>query len=63
METGIMQINLIDGGIYYVHFANKKQKNRIILALKENNKKISKWNILKNGIHSVKDFETIIKNR
>jgi hypothetical protein len=63
METGIIQVNLIDGGIYYVHFENKKQKNRILLALKENNKKMSGWGILKNGIHSTKDFETIIKNR
>ena len=63
METGIMQINLTDGGVYYVHFANKNQKNRILLSLKENREKISDWRLLKSGIHSTKDFETIIKNR
>ena len=35
METGIMQINLIDGGVFRVLFENKNQKNRILLSLKE----------------------------
>tara|TARA_R110000822_G_scaffold2258_5_gene10859 strand:+ start:203 stop:394 length:192 start_codon:yes stop_codon:yes gene_type:complete len=63
MENGIIQVHLIDGGIFRVLFENKNQKNRILLSLKENTKKISEWGLLTNGIHSTKDFETIIKNR
>ena len=63
METGIIQVNLIDGGIFRVLFENKNQKNRILLSLKENTEKISEWGLLTHGIHSTKDFETIIKNR
>jgi len=63
METGIIQVNLIDGGKYFVHFKNKNQKNRILLSLKENAEKVSEWGVLVNGIHSTKDFESIIKNR
>ena len=50
MENGIIQVHLIDGGIFRVIFENKNQK-------------ISEWGLLTNGIHSTKDFETIIKNR
>jgi hypothetical protein len=63
METGIIQVNLIDGGVFRVHFANKKQKKRIIFSLIKNTEKISEWSLLQSGIHSTKDFETIIKNR
>tara|TARA_R110000744_G_scaffold371968_1_gene483285 strand:+ start:282 stop:473 length:192 start_codon:yes stop_codon:yes gene_type:complete len=63
METGIIQVNLIDSGVFRVIFENKNQKNIILLSLKENIEKISNWFLVKNGIHFTKDFETIIKNR
>lgn len=63
MESGIIQVNFIDGGKYFVYFTNKNQKNRILLSLKENSKKIYECGILRNGITSVKDFEIVVKNR
>jgi hypothetical protein len=62
METGIIQVHLIDGGVFRVLFENKNQKNRILLSLKENTEKISEFGNFKNGLTSTKDFETIIKN-
>ena len=63
METGIFEVKLNDGGLFRVLYENKSQKQRIILALKNNVEKIHDWNVVLNGIHNVKDFESIIKNR
>lgn len=63
METGIFQIKLKDGGLFRVLYENKSQKQRIILALKNNVEKIHELTVVLNGIHNVKDFESIIKNR
>jgi len=59
METGLYEIIFKDGRIFRVFTANKKQKERLFNFL-YNNKKQSKLELVKNGIHTIKQFENIM---
>lgn len=61
METGIFEIELNDGRIFRIFYANSTQKRKTLLSIHKKVDLIKKWNVLTNGIHTHKQWEEIVK--
>ncbi|MES2408765.1 MAG: hypothetical protein V4509_00510 [Patescibacteria group bacterium] len=60
METTLYKIKTGDGRIFKVFCANKKQKDRFF-KVRTNLPDGAVTEVLENGIHNIKQFETFIK--
>ena len=58
METGLYELTFKDGRIFRVFTANKHQKERLLKVFREIG--TGKIETIKNGIHTVNQFEKII---
>lgn len=61
METGVFQIDLKDGRLFRVFYANSTQKNKLLRQLNSIKDKIDVCHTVTNGIHTVKQFEEHLK--
>lgn len=60
METGIIEIKMIDGRKFNVFYQNKTQKNNMILWRNIHKEKIISFEFIVSGIHTTKQFTTHI---
>jgi hypothetical protein len=61
METTLYEVKLKDGRTWRINCENKAQKIRFMNVLYSITDKVEKWRAIANGIHTVKDWETIAK--
>lgn len=57
METGVYQIELKDGRLWRVFYANSSQKLRLMRSVNSIKNKIDFTKTITNGIHTVKQWE------
>jgi hypothetical protein len=60
METGIIEIKMIDGSEWNVFFANRTQKGNMILWYNAHKEKVISFEFIVKGIHTTKQFITHI---
>lgn len=61
METGVYQIELKDGRIFRVFYANSTQKIKLMRKVNSIKNQIDFTKTITNGIHTVKQFEQQFK--
>ena len=62
METAIYEIKLKDGRKWRVFCANKTQKEKLIMSLLKIKPLIESWEVIVNGIHTLKQWNEQIKH-
>jgi len=60
METGVYELKFNDGRIFRVFTTNKKQKDRLFRFENDEKNGVIELNIITNGIHTIKQFESIM---
>lgn len=63
METGVIQFEMLDGRIFRIVYLNSTQRNRIIKRYSANQIKCKSYFFLIKGLHTVSQFEEMIKNK
>lgn len=61
MESGIIEITLIDGRKFHVHYQNRTQKEKLLMWYSINRPMVKEFKFLAKGVHSTKDFLTIME--
>lgn len=61
METGVYQVNLKDGRVFRIFYANSAQKAKLFESLYNLKGKIELGNNITNGIHTLKEWKEISK--
>lgn len=61
METGVLQIDLKDGRLFRIFYANSTQKKKLLRQFNSVKDKIEIVKTVTNGIHTVKQFEQHLK--
>lgn len=61
METGVYQIEFKNGRIFRIFYTTSRQHKKIINYYYANIDKIKTFSPIVNGIHTVKQFEQILK--
>lgn len=62
METGIFQIEFLDGRVYKIIYSNRTQKKRIIIAYSKIKAQCKSIENTANGLHTVTQLETMINS-
>ena len=61
METGTEEVKLKDGRTFRVHVNNSAQSKRLYKAIRQIENKIESHHTVVNGVHTIKQFELILK--
>lgn len=62
METGVYQVQLKDGRLFRIFYANSTQKNKLLKQFNSIKDKIEIVKTITNGINTAKEFEQHLKN-
>lgn len=56
MESGIIEISLIDGRKFNTHYQNRTQKEKLLMWYSINRPMVKEFKFLAKVVHSTKDF-------
>ena len=59
METTLYEVSFDDGRLFKVFCANRSQRQRFLKTMGQVTS--SQWRVLENGMHTIKQWEEIIK--